>query len=779
MRALASSAAAALALGSAAGAPLPHEGGARGVYSVPLSRRVHRVPVHEAAERGLRHAGGASAGNASTHSSGGATLLVRNRYSAETLPPPSSDASHRRLQDEVDLYGDYRALAYFYSDVYVGTPPQKFTVITDTGSSLMAVPCKGCADCGRHMNPPFDPSSSSTASTVACGQPYCTGCAEGGICQYSQGYAEGSSISGVYYQDKVFVGDDHSSDAAHAPFVVDFVFGCQKHEGGLFTTQLADGIMGVGQSDRSITRALQQQGKLKANMFSLCLSLNGGAMTLGDMDARLHQSPPKWAALTTQGFYVVRVDGLAAGGQALSVSDFSAGNTILDSGTTFTYLPTGAFRAVEAAITQYCADDPSSRCKGERTTVAGEGLCYNLPNPADIATFPDVTITLHGAAVNSGAGSDGSPVAIRVPPEHVFINMGWDRGAYCLAFYDNGAGHGAVIGANSMMGYDVVFDMSNQGSAAPQRVGWAPSRCVIDRSPPSPSPSATPSKPPASGGGSGGGNSNPPAAPSHSVTPSPSPPAKGGSTGGKTGGSGVPGGDGSIPGVDGVPQPLDSSGAVVAAAVFGSLLGALCVGCLCFYAYCGGIECRIGRMSISVTPKGSGASPSSAGGAGAHDLVSVVTAGGEGGNGSSSGSAGGAPTRRVEISLPSRGGRKKGYANLEEDEGGYEVEPDEGESESQRLRAPSGAGRGSSGGARGKPVTQPKVAAAAASRYRDEVGPEEAQAEAARRGGRGAASAPAAVPGAVSGEEDADDGVQLDDDLDLDGDLGSGRGPSI
>lgn len=40
----------------------------------------------------------------------------------------------RRVQDEVPVYGDYRALAYYYSDVYVGTPPKRFTVITDTGA---------------------------------------------------------------------------------------------------------------------------------------------------------------------------------------------------------------------------------------------------------------------------------------------------------------------------------------------------------------------------------------------------------------------------------------------------------------------------------------------------------------------------------------------------------------------------------------------------------------------------------------------------------------------
>lgn len=34
-------------------------------------------------------------------------------------------------------------LGYYYTNLFVGTPPQKQTVIVDTGSSLTAFPCSG------------------------------------------------------------------------------------------------------------------------------------------------------------------------------------------------------------------------------------------------------------------------------------------------------------------------------------------------------------------------------------------------------------------------------------------------------------------------------------------------------------------------------------------------------------------------------------------------------------------------------------------------------------
>lgn len=56
-----------------------------------------------------------------------------------------------------------------YVDLYVGTPPQKQTLIVDTGSTLTAFPCKKCQkDCGEHIDSHFDPEKSSTVQEVAC-----------------------------------------------------------------------------------------------------------------------------------------------------------------------------------------------------------------------------------------------------------------------------------------------------------------------------------------------------------------------------------------------------------------------------------------------------------------------------------------------------------------------------------------------------------------------------------------------------------------------------------
>ena len=87
----------------------------------------------------------------------------------------------------------------------------------------MAFPCIDCRDCGSHMDPKYDPAASRSSAPVACGAPLCrggSGCSPARICQYSQSYAEGSSLTGVFYTDAVYFGDENNaaSGPAHATY---------------------------------------------------------------------------------------------------------------------------------------------------------------------------------------------------------------------------------------------------------------------------------------------------------------------------------------------------------------------------------------------------------------------------------------------------------------------------------------------------------------------------------------------------------------------------------
>ena len=99
------------------------------------------------------------------------------------------------------LYGSVRDNGVFTVLVSLGTPPQTFDLIVDTGSTLAYVPCKDCgASCGKHevrgrglpvfplvsvcshppalcvcaQDPFFSPDVSATYRSVPCSSPLCT-----------------------------------------------------------------------------------------------------------------------------------------------------------------------------------------------------------------------------------------------------------------------------------------------------------------------------------------------------------------------------------------------------------------------------------------------------------------------------------------------------------------------------------------------------------------------------------------------------------------------------
>ncbi len=127
------------------------------------------------------------------------------------------------------MNGPFHELAYFYANVFVGTPPQKATVIADTGSTRLAFPCVSCgANCGTHMDPHVDPLQSSTASPTSCSA--CSPCNSRNQCTYSVHYAEGSSIAGVLYDDLVWMGSITSEQSVGEQYGVRYRFGCHTSE---------------------------------------------------------------------------------------------------------------------------------------------------------------------------------------------------------------------------------------------------------------------------------------------------------------------------------------------------------------------------------------------------------------------------------------------------------------------------------------------------------------------------------------------------------------------
>jgi hypothetical protein len=87
----------------------------------------------------------------------------------------------RNLQYSAPIYGNTSVLNYYYVDLYVGNPPQRQSLIIDTGSLLTTIPCMPfCESCGHHINSYYNFTGiiyinpdSTTASEINCSSNEC------------------------------------------------------------------------------------------------------------------------------------------------------------------------------------------------------------------------------------------------------------------------------------------------------------------------------------------------------------------------------------------------------------------------------------------------------------------------------------------------------------------------------------------------------------------------------------------------------------------------------
>ncbi len=346
----------------------------------------------------------------------------------------------------------YPGYGTHFSYVYVGTPSQRQSVIIDTGSHYTAFPCTGCSQCGQHTDSYWDVTNSSTAVIPRCGND---------VCSISQSYSEGSSWKAFKVTDKLWVSGLNAFVVPGAEsYSVDFTFGCQSYETGLFRSQLADGIMGMSITEDTLPAVLNKNGVTSTRMFGLCYRVGGGIMTLGGIDQRIHSHPGVNYAklLNPTGWFVVKlVDILMeeqSGGEKKTIgednSKYNSGKgCIVDSGTTDTYLPSSISTKFQALFKQI---------SGIAFTQA------NIPlTSQQLAKMPNLIFEFES--------TDGNTFQITMPWSSYVDSVGGGKYAFRIYLTE---GSGTVLGANFMNNYNVIFDPDNN------RVGFAKSSCKFE-----------------------------------------------------------------------------------------------------------------------------------------------------------------------------------------------------------------------------------------------------------------------------------------------------------
>ncbi|CAN4108700.1 unnamed protein product [Withania somnifera] len=362
----------------------------------------------------------------------------------------------------MSLHDDLLLNGYYTTHIWIGTPPHKFALIVDTGSTVTYVPCSSCKKCGNHQDPKFQPKMSSTYQSVKCDKT-CPCDLKRQQCIYERRYAEMSSSFGLLGEDVISFGNPSDLGPQRA------VFGCEIAETGDLYSQ------------RDVSIVDQLVGKhVISDSFSLCfggMDFGGGAMVLGGIRTPAHMVFTK-SDFGRSPYYNIELKEIHVAGKPLKINPrFFGGKhgTILDSGTTYAYLPEAAFVAFKSAVMKELHS--LKQIKGPDPSF--EDICFSGA-ASDVSqlskNFPPVDMVF----------GDGNKLTLS--PENYLFQHFKVHGAYCLGIFLNGKNPTSLLGGIVVRNTLVTYDRENA------RIGFWKTNCSelwgrLNSPPPSPAPS--------------------------------------------------------------------------------------------------------------------------------------------------------------------------------------------------------------------------------------------------------------------------------------------------
>ncbi|KAF3431777.1 hypothetical protein FNV43_RR26513 [Rhamnella rubrinervis] len=364
----------------------------------------------------------------------------------------------------------------YFVDLHLGTPSQRFLLVADTGSDLVWVRCSACKNCTSHSSgSAFLARHSTTFSPYHCYDSACrlvphpkpNPCNHTRLhspCRYEYSYADGSTTSGFFSRETTTL----NTSSGKAAKLRSMAFGCGFRKSGPSLSgpsfNGADGVMGLGRRPISFS---SQLGRRFGNKFSYCLMdytiappptsylMIGGSSKTPRMSFTPLQTNP-----LAPTFYYIGVEGVSVGGVKLpinpsvwSVDESGNGGTIVDSGTTLTFLPEPAYRLILAAFKRRV------KIPSAAVPTPGFDLCVNV---SDVSrpSLPRLSFRLVGNSVFSP------------PPRNYFIETA--ERVKCLAIQPVNSEKGfSVIGNLMQQGFLLEFDNDRS------RLGFSRRGCAV------------------------------------------------------------------------------------------------------------------------------------------------------------------------------------------------------------------------------------------------------------------------------------------------------------
>ncbi|XP_031107283.1 aspartic proteinase PCS1 [Ipomoea triloba] len=359
----------------------------------------------------------------------------------------------------------------------VGSPPQAVTMVLDTGSELSWLRCKKTPNTPSVFSPGFSrtyspvPCSSATCRTRTRDFPIPVSCDPKSLCHVILSYADASSVEGNLAGETFRVGN------SGLPGVV---FGCMDSGSSSNPGEDAKttGLMGMNLGGLSF---VSQMG---FPAFSYCIPgrNTAGVLLFGEANfpwlKPLSYTPLVKISTPLPSFdraaYTVQLTGIKVSGTVLPIPEpvlnpdhTGAGQTMVDSGTQFTFLLGPAYTPLKNEFTSQTRGILRLLNEPNFVFQGAMDLCFLVESTrASLPALPAVTLMFNGADMSVS----GDKLLYKVPGQ----TRGKDQ-IYCFTF-----GNSDLLGIEAyVIGHHHQQNLWMEFDLAKSRVGLAEVRCDL------------------------------------------------------------------------------------------------------------------------------------------------------------------------------------------------------------------------------------------------------------------------------------------------------------
>lgn len=311
-----------------------------------------------------------------------AAVLPDGRYSPE-WKARANEGHHVPLSDFLN--------AQYFADIKIGTPPQKFKVVLDTGSANLWVPSESCTSIACFLHAKYDSSESSTYKKNGS--------------HFEIQYGSGS-MKGFVSNDDFSIGDLKLKG-------IDFAEATSE-PGLAFLVGKFDGILGLAFDSISVNKItppfyeMINQGVIDEQVFAFYLGsskADGGVATFGGVDESKFRGKVTYAPIRRKGYWEVALDKIGFADEELELENTGAA---IDTGTSLIAMPTDVAEILNKEI------GASQNWMGQHTVD-----CSTVPHLPKLTFYlngvpytlegKDYILEVQGACLSSFMGMDLPP----------------------------------------------------------------------------------------------------------------------------------------------------------------------------------------------------------------------------------------------------------------------------------------------------------------------------------------------------------------------------------